>query len=142
MNASGDGGRKLVDVAWAATSPESGRFSALVTRSNLAALNDRFVALRERGEGYLEVRRNTDYPALTMGFRGSVAVVEAMVSEGAMSILVGDGSCPADVVKIPIMEEDAVFSGPAGIDVDRAWSLVQGFLRGRDLTELGEWFEL
>jgi len=131
-----------VDVAWSATSPESGRFDALVTRSSVEILNDRFAALRARGGGYLEVRRAEDYPALTLGFRGSVAVIEAFVSQEAMAILVGDGSHQGDLVEVPIMDEDAVFSGPTAIETGRAWRLVQDFLSGRDLGELGEWFSL
>lgn len=132
----------MVDAAWSATSPESGRFSALVTHSDVAILTERFVALRARGEGYLEIRRGEDYPALTIGFRGSVAVIEAFVSQEATSILVGDGSHRDGLVEVPIMDEDAAFSGPAAIDTERAWALVLEFLDGRDLNELGEWFEL
>ena len=131
-----------MDAAWSATSPQSGRFDALVTRSDVEVLNDRFAALKVRGEGYLEIRRAEDYPALTLGFRGSVAVIEALVSQEVMAILVGDGSHKSDLVEVPIMDEDAVFSGPAAIETDRAWRLVQVFLSGRDLSELGEWFSL
>ena len=137
-----NGQRKGVDVAWSATSPVSGRFDAVETRSDVQLLNERFAALRALGHGYLEVRRDTDYPTVSMGFRDSVAVVEAFMSQDAMSVLVGDGSCPGAVVEVPIMDEEAAFSGPAGIDVDRAWSLVQAFLGGRDLADLGEWMDL
>ena len=131
-----------MDVAWSATSPESGRFDAIVTRSDVEVLNDRFAALKARGEGYLEVRRVEDYPALTLGFRGSVAVIEAYVSQEAISILLGDGSHQGGLVEVPIMDEDGVFSGPAAIETERAWRLVQDFLDGRNLGELGEWFSL
>ena len=132
----------MVDVAWSATSPHSGRFDAIETRSNTDALNDRFAALKARGEGYLEVRRAEDYPVLTLGFRGSVAVIEAFMSEEAMAVLVGDGSYQGDLAVVPIMDEDAAFSGPAAIDTERAWSLAQHFLGGREVSELGEWFAL
>jgi len=59
-----------------------------------------------------------------------------------MAILVGDGSHQGDLVEVPIMDEDAVFSGPTAIETGRAWRLVQDFLSGRDLGELGEWFSL
>ena len=132
----------MVEVRWAATSLESGRFDALVARSDIEALDERFAALKEQGEGYLEVRGHDDYPALTMGFRGSVAVVQAFTDQASMSILEGDGSVHGESVEVPVMDEDAVFSGHLGIETDRAWSVVQGFLRGRDLIELGEWFVL
>ncbi len=132
----------MVDVAWAATSLESGRFDALVSRSDVESLNERFTALRARGEGYLEVSRVDDYPALAIGFRGSVAVIQAFISQERMAILVGDGSYPGEWVKVPTMDEESSYSGQAGIDVDRAWSLVRDFVEGRDLSDLGEWFEL
>lgn len=132
----------MVVVTWAATSPESGRFDPLVSRSDVESLDERFAALKARGEGYLEVRRVNDYPGLAMGFRGSVAVIEAFVSQERMAILVGDGSCPGELVKVPTMDEETSYSGQAGIDVERAWGLVREFAKGRDLSELGEWFEL
>lgn len=132
----------MIDIAWAATSPESGRFDAVVAHTDIESLNQRFAALRARGEGYVEVRRVDDYPALAMGFRGSVAVIEAFRDQETMSILVGDGSYPAELVQVPSMGEETTYSGQAGIDVDHAWSLVHDFLRGRDLSELGDWFDL
>jgi len=132
----------LNEVVWAATSATSGRFDAVEQRSDIEVLHERFAALMARGEGYLEVRRVEDYPALTTGFRGSVAVVQALMSQDAMSILVGDGSAQEGQVEVPIMDEIAGFAGQAGVSVDRAWSLVQAFLGGRSLSELGEWFEL
>jgi hypothetical protein len=142
VSATLDGGSRVVNVAWAATSPATGRFDALVTRSDIEPLDDRFGALRARGEGYLEVRRSEDYPALILGFRGSVAVVQALTSQEATLILEGDGSVPTEFVEVPFMDETAVFSGQAGIGVDHAWDLVQAFLRGRELSELGSWIEL
>lgn len=38
----------MVDVSWSATSPHSGRFDAVVTRTEVDALNERFAALRTR----------------------------------------------------------------------------------------------
>lgn len=131
-----------MDVSWSATLPESGRFHGVEAHSDIEVLNDRFAALRARGEGYLEVRRAADYPVLTLGFRGSVAVIAAFVSEETMAILIGDVSNQSDLVEVPIMGEDHVFSGPAAIETERAWHLVQDFLNGRDLSELGEWFSL
>lgn len=131
-----------MEVAWSATSPDSGRFDALTTCSDVEVLNDRFTALRARGEGYLEVRRAEEYPAMALGFRGSMAVIEAFVSQEAMAILVGDGFHQGDLVAVPIMEEDVVFSDLAAIETDRAWRIVLDFLNGRALSELGEWFSL
>lgn len=132
----------MVSVSWAATSPASGRFDAVEKYSNVEALNDRFAALRARGEGYLEVRRNEEYPVLTVGFRGSVAVVQVVTSPESMSLLEGNGATQRDAVEVPIMDEAADFASQAGVAVDHAWSVVQDFLGGRDLSELGEWVKL
>lgn len=40
------------------------------------------------------------------------------------------------------MDETAKFSGESGVNVNSAWGLALGFLRGRDLSELDEWGEL
>ena len=132
----------MVNIAWAATSTASGRFDALDTRSDIADLNDRFEELRARGEGYLELRRTEDFPVLTVGFRGPVAVLQVLLSPEAVSLLKGDGSVENDQVEVPFMDETAEFSGESGVGVDRAWGLALSFLRGRDLSELGEWVEL
>jgi len=132
----------MVDVVWAATSPASGRFDPVETRTGVTVLNERFEVLRARGEGYLEVRRIEEFPVVTVGFRGSVAVVQALTSPEVISFLEGDGSVAGQAVEVPVMDETTGFAGQAGVSVDRAWSLVQGFLRGRDLSELGEWVGL
>jgi len=142
MEGAEDGGREVVEAVWAATSPVSGRFDPVETRSDLVALDDRFAALRARGHGYLEVRRTDEFPVLTVGFRGSVAVVQALTSPEAMALLEGDGSVAGEVVEVPVMDETADFAGEAGLNVDHAWSVVRSFLRGRDLDELGEWVDL
>jgi hypothetical protein len=132
----------MVDVVWAATLPASGRFDPVENRSDVETLNDRFAELRARGEGYVEVRRIDEFPVLTVGFRGSVAVVQALTSPEATSLLEGDGSASGEMVEVLVMDETAEFSAQAGFGVDRAWGLVQDFLRGKDLRELGEWIEL
>ena len=45
-----------MEAIWAATSPSSGRFSEVEIRSTEDKLLERYRKLRERGEGYLEVR--------------------------------------------------------------------------------------
>lgn len=42
-----------------------------------------------------------------------------------MSMMVGDGSYPDDLVNFPIPDEVSTFSGHAGINVDRARVLVR-----------------
>jgi hypothetical protein len=142
MKAAADGGTSVIAVVWAATSPESGHFDPVETRSDIVALNDRFATLKARGSGYLEVRRAEEYPVLTLGFRGSVAVVQAFMGPDVISVLEGDGSVPGERVEVPVMGGTAEFSGQAAVNVDGAWSLVQLFLRGRHLSALGEWVDL
>jgi len=130
------------DAMWTATLPESGRFDPIARRSSIDVLASRFAELRARGEGYLEVKRIEDSPRLTVGFRGSIAVVQMFDELGATSILKGDGSSPTELIEVPIMDDAADFSGKAGLSVDRAWSIVLAFLQRRDLSELGEWVDL
>jgi hypothetical protein len=58
-----------LNVWWTATSPASGRFTAREVRSDTAEIVERFERLRIQGRGCLEVRRDDDFPLLTMGFQ-------------------------------------------------------------------------
>ena len=142
MNEGGDRERAVVDVVWAATSPTSGRFDPVETSSDLCVLDDRVAVLRDRGSGYLEVRRTEDYPVITLGFNGSAAVVQALTSAEEMALLKGDGSVVGESVEVPIMDDVTGFDALAGLRLDRAWNLVRAFLQGSELEELGEWLGL
>lgn len=73
-----NGRRVVMEVVWAATSPDDGQFSPHEVVSTVEQLERRFLDLRARGEGYLEVRlQHQDFPLLTMGFRGDHAVIHA-----------------------------------------------------------------
>ncbi|MFD7389337.1 hypothetical protein [Streptomyces sp. NPDC059852] len=131
-------------ISWTATDPELRQFSATERSSDIAGLTDHFMALRSRGQGYVEVRRpDGEFPLLAVGFRDDQAVIHLFDAADKSSLLVGDGTAAADaVVQVPIMDDLVVFSGDCVVDVDRAWALVRDFIRTGVPGELGQWLEL
>jgi hypothetical protein len=134
-------------VEWSATSPETGMLASAVMRSDFKELEDRFIALRSLGEGFIELALLTEDSAeMALSFRGDHAVVEQLrgLDEDPKSfLLVGDGSVPWDGrVKVPHLEGDAVFTGHFVMGVDRAWAVLRGFVRTGSAAGLGEWYEL
>lgn len=125
-----------MSVVWAMTSPEPGRFTAVERRSDISDLSVRFSQLRARGHGYLEVRLpGSDYPLLTLGFRGDHAVVHLFRDAERASLLMGDGTAPSDaVVDIPSIDGLAAFAGNFVLNIDRAWPLVRKFIQARRPT--------
>ncbi|MCA0215961.1 MAG: hypothetical protein LCH43_01250 [Actinobacteria bacterium] len=136
----GDGS---IDAVWAATSPDSGRFDPMETRSAAGVLRSRLAELEARGAGYLEVRRLArEFPVLSLGFRGSEAVVQAFRSADDVAILTGWGKNPSGAITVPILHEEATFDSWAGVSLQSAWELIEAFLRGAELESLGAWVEL
>ncbi|MFF1933022.1 hypothetical protein [Streptomyces sp. NPDC058228] len=133
-----------MNVVWATTSPESGRFSAVERRSDVSGFSVRFSQLRARGHGYLEVRlADSDYPLLTLGFRGDQAVVHRFSDADGVSLLMGDGATPSDaVVDIPNVDDLAEFTGDFVLNIDRAWALVRNFIQAEAPNDLGQWCAL
>ncbi|NUR04991.1 MAG: hypothetical protein HOY79_53385 [Streptomyces sp.] len=133
-----------MSVVWAATSPESELFHPVERRSEVKDLSDRFNDLRSCGQGYLEIRSpNREFSVLILAFRDKHAVVHLMSDTERMSLLVGDGTVPSSAeVEVPIMDDLAVFTGDFVLDIDRAWDVVETFVRTGTYAELGEWFEL
>ncbi|WP_041841078.1 hypothetical protein [Actinoplanes friuliensis] len=134
-------------VEWSATDTETGRFSPTVMRSDLDEVENHFISMRARGEGFLEVSLPTaDSPQVALSFRGPHAVVEQLraVDEDPKSfLLVGDGSVPWDgKVEVPGTEGDSVFTGHFVMSVDHAWDAVRQFVRTGSPAGLGEWYEL
>ncbi|MEV6181041.1 hypothetical protein [Streptomyces sp. NPDC052015] len=132
-----------MSVMWAATSPESGMFHPVESRSEVKDLSDRFNDLRSCGQGYLEVRSpDMEFPVLILAFRDNHAVVHLMSDTERMSLLGGDGTVPSGAeVEVPIMDEPAVFTGNFVLDTDRAWELVHDFTHTWAAGPLGEWCE-
>ncbi|WP_416980827.1 hypothetical protein [Streptomyces sp. T028] len=126
------------------TSLESGRFTPGQRRSELPELTGDFNKLRSRGQGYLEVRLpDTEFPQLTLGFRDDHAIIHRFTNEESMSLLIGDGTVPAEAtVDVPIMDDLTAFTGDFVLSVDHAWGIVQNFVRAGMPEELGEWCEL
>ncbi|MGW7364070.1 hypothetical protein ACWGI8_11725 [Streptomyces sp. NPDC054841] len=133
-----------MSVVWATTSPESERFSSGERHSDVRGLSDRFSKLRSRGQGYLEVRLpDSEFPQLTLGFRGDHAVIHLINDAAGMSLLVGDGTVPSGaVVDVPIMDDLTEFTGDFVLSVETAWALVRNFIRTEAPSDLGEWCEL
>lgn len=131
-------------VWWTATDLESRQFSAIERSSDVADLTDHFTALRSRGQGYLEVRLpGGGFPRLTLGFKDDQAVIHLFDAADKASLLVGDGTAPAEaVVQVPIMDDLAVFSGDCVLAVDRAWDRVRNFIQTGAPGESAEWREL
>ncbi|MFJ2925632.1 hypothetical protein ACIPIU_11535 [Streptomyces massasporeus] len=131
-------------VSWTATDLKSRRFSAIEQSSDVADLTDHFTALHSHGQGYLEVRlQGSEFPLLTLGFQDDQAVIHLFSNAERSSLLVGDGTVPANaVVQVPIMDEPTVFSGDCALAVDRAWALARSFIQAGRPGELGEWREL
>jgi len=135
-----------MNVEWLATSPETSRVGVMM-RTEFRELETRFIRLRSHGEGYLEVAVPTENsPELSLAFRGDHAVVEQLrvLDEDPKSfLLVGDGSLPPDAtVEVPIMDEDATFTGLFVMSVDRAWDAVRDFVSAGSPADLGVWYEL
>ncbi|WP_406344299.1 hypothetical protein [Streptomyces sp. NBC_01578] len=133
-----------MNAVWATTSPESGRFSAVERRSDVSGLSVRFSQLRAHGHGYLEVRlADSDYPLLTLGFRGDHAVVHRFSHAEKVSLLIGDGTTPSDaVVDIPNVDDLAEFTGDFVLNIDHAWALVRNFIQAEAPNDLGQWCAL
>ncbi|MEU5182070.1 hypothetical protein AB0G49_18620 [Streptomyces longwoodensis] len=110
----------------------------------MADLTDHFTALRSHGQGYLEVRpHGHEFPLLTLGFLNDHAVIHLIDTTEKQSLLLGDGTTPADTaVHLPIMDDLAVFSDANIITVDRAWTLIRHFTQTGTPRELGEWHEI
>ncbi|MFG3585865.1 hypothetical protein [Streptomyces sp. NPDC047990] len=129
---------------WAATSPESGRFTSTEELSAVPELSERLSELRSRGQGYIEVRLpNLEFPTLMLGFRNDHAVVHLLSAPERMSLLAGDATLPSHAeVEVPIMDELARFTGDFVMRVDRAEDLLHQFVRTGVADTLGEWCEL
>lgn len=128
----------------ASTSLGTGRFvptERAVDRNAVAVLIDH---LSSADQGYIEVRRHgADFPALLVGFRFGLAVVHCMSAPESMLLLAGDGSVPgSDLVEVLIMDDLASFTGEYVMESGRARDVVLRFLKGDDLSSLGDWDEL
>ena len=134
----------MSSVKWAATSPRSGRFCAVERGSDMLGLSDLHDELRARSQGYIEVRLSTgEFPLLTMGFRGNHAVLHLFQDVETASLLVGDGSVAANtVIDVPIMDEQAEFTGRFVLSADHAWGVMWHFIETGEPRDLGEWCEL
>ncbi|WP_307180145.1 hypothetical protein [Streptomyces canus] len=80
---------------------------------------------------------------MTLSFLGDHAVIHLFTSEDSVSLLVGDGSVsPEGEVDVPVMDELGTFTGDFVMGVDRAWDVMENFVRAGAVEGLGEWYEL
>ncbi|MFJ5664842.1 hypothetical protein [Micromonospora sp. C32] len=129
-----------VDIAWSATSPLSGRFVPM-EQSGVAGLIERFEELRAQGRGYLEVRGDAAFPVLTLGFTGSAAVIHLMTDEEAAFLLAAEPPAGADA-EVLVLDDPVEFTADVVLDLERAWQVVDGFVRTGVAGRAGEWREL
>ncbi|MFI7427309.1 hypothetical protein ACIBPB_10005 [Micromonospora sp. NPDC049836] len=129
-----------MNISWSATSPTSGRF-APAERSGVAGLIERFDQLRAQGRGYLEVRSDAAFPVLTLGFTGSAAVVHLMTAEDAFSLLAADEPARANAEAL-VLDDPVEFTADFVLDLERAWQVVEDFVRTGDPDRSGQWREL
>jgi hypothetical protein len=129
-----------VTISWAATSPESGRFVP-AERSGVGGLAARFEELRAQGQGYLEVRAVDQPSTLTLGFKGSTAVIQCISDDGTMLLLLADTPGLKDV-EVPVMDDPVKFTTDFVLDLDQAWRDIEEFIRTGDAIRVGNWCEL
>ena len=133
-----------MDVVWSMTSVRSALFDSTERRSELRDLVRAFRELRTSGRGHLEVNLpDSLYPYLTLSFLGDHAVIHLFTSEESVSLLVGDGSVsPEGQVDVPVIDELGTFTGDFVMGIDRAWDVMENFVRTGTVEGLGEWYEL
>ncbi|WP_433550994.1 hypothetical protein ACQP08_24785 [Micromonospora zamorensis] len=102
---------------------------------------ERFDELRAQGRGYLEVRGSAVFPVLTLGFAASAAVVHLMTDEGSMSLLAANGPADADA-EVLVLDDLVDFTADFVLNLERAWQVVEEFVRTGDPRRAGEWREL
>jgi hypothetical protein len=107
----------------------------------VAGLGERFDELRAQGQGYLEVRADAKFPVLTLGFKGSAAVIHLMSDEAITSLLVANEPAGADA-EVLVMDDQVEFTADFVLNLDRAWQVVEEFIRTGDPARAGEWYEL
>lgn len=133
--------RVAMEVVWAATSPNDGRFSPHELVSTLEQIERRFVELRARGQGLPGGSASGQgLPLLTLGFRGEHAVVHAAHSPEAITLHRGNGAVPLDdVVEVLILNELARFSGDFVLTLQRAWRVLNAFIHSGSWGDPRDW---
>ncbi|MBQ1045058.1 hypothetical protein KBX35_13890 [Micromonospora sp. C32] len=110
-------------------------------QSGVAGLIERFEELRAQGRGYLEVRGDAAFPVLTLGFTGSAAVIHLMTDEEAAFLLAAEPPAGADA-EVLVLDDPVEFTADVVLDLERAWQVVDGFVRTGVAGRAGEWREL
>ncbi|MEU0077666.1 Imm1 family immunity protein [Micromonospora tulbaghiae] len=110
-------------------------------RSDIAGLIERFDELRARGRGHVEVQASAESPVLTLGFTESAAVVHLMTGEDAISLLAAEEPASTNV-QVLVLGDLVEFAADFLLDLERAWQVVEEFVRTGDPGRAGGWREL
>ena len=129
-------------VTWAATEPSSGRFVPLEVTGGPTDLARRFELLRQHGAGYLEVRREHDYPVLTLGFADDDAVLHLFTDADTVRLLLNVQPARAEPAIVTVMDEPTEFTAEFIHRLDHAWSIVERFARTSHVPAMDQWQEL
>ncbi|MEU4664187.1 hypothetical protein AB0F83_20800 [Micromonospora chalcea] len=78
---------------------------------------------------------------LTLGFTGSAAVVHLMADEDAVSLLAADEPADADA-EVLVLDDPVEFTADVVLDLERAWQVIEEYVRTGDAGRAGEWREL
>ncbi|WBC06989.1 hypothetical protein [Micromonospora sp. WMMA1947] len=64
-----------------------------------------------------------------------------MTDEGAVSLLAADEPADTDA-EVPVLDDPVEFTADVVLDLERAWQVIEGFIRTGDTGRAGEWREL
>jgi hypothetical protein len=133
-----------MELVWIATDPDSGRLSESARRSGVEYCVSRIEALRALGVGYSEVNwADRDCPRVALSFRKPYAVVHYWSAPGKIYLLFGGGVIdPHESIDLPILDDDAPFTGDFILSADKAWDLVKTFINSGFIGDMGEWREM
>lgn len=135
----------MSDIALvASTSLETGRFAPAERTADSDAFALLIDELLSVDQAYVEVRlAGADFPALLVGFRLGLAVVQGMSEPESILLLAGDGSVPGtDLVEVLIMDEIVSFAGEYVMKSERARDVLIRFVKGEEPSSLGDWNEI
>lgn len=87
------------------------------------------------------MRGDCAFPVLTLGFTRSAAVVHLMADEDAVSLLAADEPADADA-EVLVQDDPVEFTADVVLDLERAWQVIEEYVRTGDAGRAGEWREL
>ncbi|MFC8730929.1 hypothetical protein ACFT5B_00525 [Luteimicrobium sp. NPDC057192] len=97
---------------------------------------------RAIGSGYLEVRREADYPVLTLGFHDDAAVVHRFADAKSTWLLRARSHIATGTAEVPIQDEVTEFTSEFVHGLARAWEVVQRFAVNDGFPDPALWDEM